>query len=126
MPGEEHMKAALQQYIDAFRNRDAEALISLFAEDAVIEDPVGTEPVRGLDAISDFYRAGVKVVTKMELSAPIRGSHANAAAMAFDFEMIWEGQHIRTSTIDVMEFNEAGKIVRMYAYWGPGDSHVLG
>lgn len=122
MPNEENMKATLQAYIDAFKAGDAEKLISLFAEDATIEDPVGSDLVRGKDAIANMYRQGVQVVTDIALSAPIRGSHSNAAAMAFDFEMNLDGVIIRTSAIDVMEFDDAGKIITMRAYWGPSDS----
>ncbi|MEO6867923.1 MAG: steroid Delta-isomerase [Gaiellales bacterium] len=122
MATELKMKAALQTYIDGFQQQDAERIIALFADDATIEDPVGSDLVEGKAAIADFYRNGVKFVTHMELSAPIRGSHANAAAMAFDFEMDINGQHAKTSAIDVMEFDEQGKIVRMRAYWGPSDS----
>lgn len=122
MPNEENMKATLQAYIDAFKAGDAEKLISLFAEDATIEDPVGSDLVRGKDAIANMYRQGVLVVTDIALSAPIRGSHSNAAAMAFDFEMNLDGVIIRTSAIDVMEFDDAGKIITMRAYWGPSDS----
>lgn len=122
---EHQMKAALQTYIDGFTAQDAGMLIELFADDATIEDPVGSEPVRGKDAIAKFYSEGVKVVTHMALSAPIRASHSNAAAMAFDFEMDLGGQKIRTSAIDVMEFDGTGKIKHMRAYWGPSDSRVL-
>lgn len=125
MPSEQEMKAALQAYIDGFKAGDAEKLVSLFADDAILEDPVGSDPVHGKEAIAEFYRGGVKVVTHMELSAPIRASHSNAAAMAFDFEMNFDGQVIRTSVIDVMEFDAEGKIKSMRAYWGPSDSGVL-
>ncbi len=126
VPSEHEMKAALQQYIDAFNAKDADALIALFADDAVIEDPVGSEPIHGKSAIVDMYGQGVLMVTKMALSAPIRGSHGNAAAMAFDFEMDLDGHTVRTSTIDVMEFNEDGKIERMRAYWGPSNTSGWG
>jgi steroid delta-isomerase len=121
MPNELKMKAALQKYIDAFKAQDADALIVLFADDATIEDPVGSELVVGIENIAAFYRQGVQMVTHMELSAPIRGSHGNAAAMAFDFEMVYEGRKSRVSAIDVMEFDEEGKIKRMRAYHGPSD-----
>lgn len=121
MTEESRMKAALQAYINAFQQQDAEALIDLFADDATIEDPVGSEPVVGKEAIAAFYRQGVTMVTHMELSAPIRGSHGNAAAMAFEFEMIYQGQRSRVRAIDVMEFSEEGKIKRMRAYHGPSD-----
>lgn len=126
MLSEDHLKSALQQYIDGFKERDADRIIALFADDATIEDPVGGgKIVSGMPAISEMYRGGVNVVTDMALSAPIRGSHSNSAAMAFDFELEFGGNRIRTSAIDVMEFNDDGKIVRMRAYWGPSDSRPL-
>ncbi len=125
MPGEHVMRAAMQEYIDAFRARDADRLIALFAQDAVVEDPVGSEPIQGVAAIAEFYRYAVQVVTGMSLAAPIRGSHANAAAMAFDIEMDVEGQWMKTGTIDVMEFDDDGKITQMRAYWGPSDASIL-
>ncbi len=126
MPSEQEMKAALQKYIDAFQERDADALAALFAEDATVEDPVGSEVLRGKEAITAFYRKAVLVVTHMALSTPIRGSHGNAAAMAFDFEMNLGGRKVKTSAIDVMEFDADGKIKTMRAYWGKGDSKVAG
>ncbi len=85
---------------------------------------MGADLVRGIKAIAEFYRKGVQVVTEISLAAPIRGSHANAAAMAFDFKMNLDGKKITTSAIDVMRFNEDGKIISMQAYWGPSDSKV--
>src|SRR5690625_1975906 len=126
MPTEQQMKAALQAYIDGFNAKDAEALASLFADDATIEDPVGTQPIQGKETIAQFYRKAVKAVQEMKLSSPIRGSHSNAAAMAFEFTMNWEGKTMHTKVIDVMEFNQDGKITSMRAYWGPGDSRELG
>lgn len=125
-PSEQDMKAALQAYIDAFNAKDAEALVSLFAEDAIVEDPVGRDPIQGKAAIAAFYGKGVQVVTKMTLAPPIRGSHGNAAAMAFEFEMDLKGRKIKTSAIDVMEFDEDGKVKHMRAYWGPSDSSGWG
>lgn len=125
MPSEEQMKPALQEYIDAFGAQDADRLIALFAEDATIEDPVGTDRVTGIEAIAKFYRRGVGFVTHMQLSAPIRASHGSSAAMAFDFEMEVGGKKLRTSAIDVMDFTDDGLITRMRAYWGPSDSRAL-
>ena len=36
------MREALQRYIDAINARDTEAVVALYADDATIEDPVGT------------------------------------------------------------------------------------
>ncbi|WP_372505793.1 nuclear transport factor 2 family protein [Actinomadura madurae] len=55
MPTQEHMKQVLQTYIDAFNAGDAAAISGLYAEDAVIEDPVGNPPMSGRAAIEEFY-----------------------------------------------------------------------
>src|SRR5690625_2259365 len=118
------MKAALQKYLDGFNQGDAEAIISLFADNARIEDPVGGgQIVEGKEEIADFYRQGVKLVKKLELDTPIRGSHGKSAAMAFTIHMEMDGKIVLIQAIDVMTFDESGKIIDMKAYHGP--SNVL-
>lgn len=117
------MKAALQQYLDGFNQGDAESIISLFADHARIEDPVGGgQIVEGKEAITAFYEGAVEVVNKLELDTPIRGSHGQCAAMAFTIHMEREGTRTLIRAIDVMTFDDAGKIVDMKAYHGPGDA----
>ncbi|NKZ04625.1 nuclear transport factor 2 family protein [Actinomadura latina] len=117
MPTQEHMKQALQTYIDAFNAADAATISSLYADDAVIEDPVGHPPMSGRAAIEEFYTNAIAGGAKLTLDAPIRGSHGDRAAMAFTVDI--PGMRIRA--IDVMTFNEEGQIVRMDAHWGPDD-----
>lgn len=119
---ESGMKTAMQEYINGFNQKDAELIISLFAENAKIEDPVGGgEFVEGKAAITDFYKSAVTMVDKLELEGPIRGSHSHFAAMAFTIFMKSEGIPIQINTIDVMTFNDSGKIIDMKAYHGPND-----
>lgn len=122
MVTEDDMRAALQAYIDGFNAHDGQALAALFADDARIEDPVGgTTIVEGRDAIDAFYRRAVEMVDRLELVAPIRGSHGWSAAMAFDIHMQADGTPMRIRVIDVMQFDDTGAIVDMKAYHGPGD-----
>lgn len=122
MASEGEMKAVLQAYLDGFNRGDAESLISLFAEDARIEDPVGGgRIVEGKEAIAAFYRRAVELVEKLELDTPIRGSHGRSAAMAFTIHLEREGERTLIRAIDVMTFDESGRIVEMKAYHGPGD-----
>ena len=51
------IEAAVQRYVDASNQGDAEALASLYADDAVLLPP-DHEPVRGRAAIGDFWRQG--------------------------------------------------------------------
>lgn len=117
MPTQEHMKSVLQQYLDGFNTGDAAALAALFADDAVIEDPVGTPPIQGRAAVEEFYRNAVAAGAKLSLDAPIRGSHGDRAAMAFTVDV----PGLRIRAIDVMTFGPDGRIIRMDAHWGPDD-----
>ncbi len=51
------IEAAVQRYVDATNQGDADALASLYADDAVLLPP-DHEPVRGRAAIGDFWRQG--------------------------------------------------------------------
>jgi steroid Delta-isomerase len=117
VPSEQVMKAALQAYIDAFNRGDPQAVAALYAADATIEDPVGSPVKRGREAIAAFYAHSIGTGAKLSLDAPIRGSHGNAAAMAFTARI----GPITVRVIDVMTFDEAGRFTSMRAYFGPGD-----
>ncbi|MFG2003186.1 nuclear transport factor 2 family protein [Spirillospora sp. NPDC048911] len=119
MPTQEHMKAVLQAYVDGFNAGDPAAVSGLFADDAVIEDPVGHPRIQGRAAIDEFYVNAIGVGTKLSLDAPIRGSHGARAAMAFTVEVPAMG--IRIRAIDVMTFGDDGKVTSMEAFWGPDD-----
>ena len=121
MPSQAAMKAALQAYIDGFNAGDADAIMALFADGAVIEDPVGS-PLKSRAEFEAFIRQGVAFGARLALAAPIRGSHGNAAAMAFTVTFTQDGVRITTNSVDVMTFDEQGKITRMNGYWGPEDA----
>jgi len=119
MPSQEVMKAAMQAYIDAFNSGSADAVAALYAADATVEDPVGSPLKRGLEQIRGFYTHSIATGAKLSLDAPVRGSHGNAAAMAFTARI----GPVRVHVIDIMTFDEAGKFTSMKAYFGPGDIH---
>lgn len=119
------MKRTLQEYVNAFNQRDLECLMSLFANDATVEDPVGKPPKKGHQEIERFYRESMSGESKLELLAPPRGSFGNAASITFAVHTKMEGKSARIDVTDVMTFNDDGKIVTMQAYWGPDDMQLL-
>ncbi len=114
-------KAAMQAYIDRFNAADAAAIADLYADDATVEDPVGTPLKQGKAEIAKFYQMAVATGARLELAAPIRASHGDAAAMAFDVRLNMPEGKAWIRVIDVMTFNAAGKFTSMKAYWGKSD-----
>jgi len=116
----QRMKAAMQAYVDGLNRGDAEAVIALFAEDAAIEDPIGTPPKHGQE-IRDWFHQAVAMKARLALATPIRGSHGNAAAMAFTVTTEWEGRRVAIRSLDVCTFDAEGRITRLEGYWSPDD-----
>lgn len=125
MSTQSEMKAVMQKYLDAFNAQDADAVLALYAENATVEDPVGSPPLQGKEAIGAFYQKVIPMGSKLKLAAPIRGSHSNSAAMAFVVESAMDGHTVNINVIDVMTFDESGKITSMRAYWGKEDCNIL-
>jgi len=120
VPTEAQMKAALEAYIAGLNARDADAVLALFADDAEIEDPVGTRVIRGAE-IEAWFRGAVQVEPQLELEAPIRGSHGDSAAMAFTVSTRRKNGRFVTRSLDVAHFDADGRIRRLEGYWGPAD-----
>ena len=123
MPTQAHMKAAVQAYINRFNAGDTDGIMDLFADNCMIEDPVGS-PLKSRAEWDAFIRQGVEFGASLALAAPIRGSHANYAAMVFTVTFTQGGKRITTNSADVMEFDVKGKIVAMKGFWGPDDVTV--
>ena len=106
--------AAVHTYVEAFDRGDIELIRELYAEDGVVEDPVGTDPHVGMEAILAFYEPSLQSGARLELSGTPR---CTGNAVAFPFRAVIG--EMKIEIIDVFEFNDAGKIASMKAYWGP-------
>lgn len=117
MVGPEQMIAAVEAYIDGFAREDASAVADLFANDAVVEDPVGGEVQRGRAAFAQFFAGTVGSGAKLTLDGPIRLG-PDYAAFPFHVDLTWDGQPMRIDVIDVFHFDAFGKIRHMQAFFG--------
>lgn len=122
MPIPEQMEAAVHTYVEAFEKGDAALAASIFAEDAVIEDPIGTPLKVGQAAILQFYTESMATGAKLVLQGPVRVATAHAA-FAMQVRLNWGGKDMAIDVIDTFAFDEAGKVKLMQAYFGPGNMH---
>ncbi len=127
MPTPEHMRDAVLAYFASFETADVDRIIALFADNAVVEDPIGGARMEGIQAIRGFFTGGFDYVGGGYSFVPegnvrIAGNHAACAAIATCDKA---DPPFRLETLDVMTFDEAGKIVAMKAYWGPFNMTAL-
>ena len=118
----EQMTAAVHAYVKAFDKGDPELAVALFAEDACIEDPIGTPLKIGHDAIREFYIGAVAAGAKLVLEGPIRVA-GDYAAFPFSARLVVGGNDMQIDVIDIFKFNDAGKVIEMKAYCGPSNMH---
>lgn len=104
--------AVVEKYIQAFAESNMDLIKEMYAEDAVVHDPVGSDPYHGIDAIMAFYEQSVPGPTTLELTGNVRTA-GNSAAFPFCAVV----GDMRIEIIDVFEFNDAGKVTSMRAYW---------
>jgi len=120
MAAVETMLALVHAYVDGFERGDLDALVSLFAPDATVEDPVGTSPKAGLDEIRAFYAMSVATGAKLELLGEPRCA-ANYVAFPFAVKLEWQGKRQVIEVIDTFRINDDGKITEMRAFFSPAN-----
>jgi steroid delta-isomerase len=110
----------VHRYIALAANGSAEELAELYADDATVEDPVGGGEVHiGRQAIQGFYAHAASVERECELvSLRVAG---NEAAFQFRLTVTAGDTKVLIEPIDVMVFDDRGKVTSMKAYWSAAD-----
>jgi steroid delta-isomerase len=111
-------------YLAALQAADLEGIVGLYAEDASIEDPVGSDLVVGQAAIRAFYAKAVGTIDQAYLVGSTRES-SNEVAFAFELIIPMGDNKMVMDIIDVFSFNSDGKIQTMRAFWGKGNMRPL-
>ncbi len=111
-------KRVCETYTRSLEASDLETLLDLFADDASIEDPVGTPLRGGKEVLRAFYAEACQGVAKAELTGSPRLA-GNEVAFPFTVTAGTPEQEIIINIIDVFRFNDAGKVATMRAFWGP-------
>jgi len=113
MVSTEDITATCERYVALVAKGDPQSIVGLFAADATVEDPVGTEPKAGTDAIRAFYEEVIANPVDARLSGPVRVA-GNEAAFPFEVHL---GPDFVLPIIDVMTFADDGKITSMRAFF---------
>jgi len=114
-------ESTARRYVECLAKKDIAGIESIYAADATVEDPIGSKLIVGIDAILEFYRTfAFPPIETAELTGPVR-CPANAAAFAFRLTVANDADASVVETIDIIdvfEFDKAGRVTSMKAYWG--------
>ncbi|OBI47565.1 steroid delta-isomerase [Mycobacterium kyorinense] len=117
MPSAETIADTVNRYISLVAKGSADDIVELYADDATVEDPVGGEVHIGRQAIRGFYAALESGERDCELvTLRVAG---NEAAFQFKLTVAYGDSRMVIEPIDVMVFDDDGKVAAMKAYWSP-------
>ncbi|MCB1292928.1 MAG: nuclear transport factor 2 family protein [Mycobacterium sp.] len=113
------MREVVTEHLRLVETGTADQITALYADDATLEDPVGSEVRRGAAAIREFYAT----VEPLETETRLVELRVVAGTAAFHFVIVTrpEGMTVTVSPIEVMTFDDEGRITSMKAYWGDAD-----
>jgi len=121
MPTPEIMRKTAQRYLGLVGAQDLKGVLDLFADSISVEDPVGGPPgthVVGREAVSSFFEKGfARSRPSPTLTGPIVTTGGNEVAFAFVLCLELMGKPHELDVVDVMQFDESGKISSLRAFW---------
>lgn len=114
------LEALVDAYVSHLNAHDVEAIVALYAEGGTVEDPVGSTPVRGHEAIRQFYSRIGPVQLQVRRNGPVRAA-GRECAFVLSGSFVLEGTRSSFSPIDTFRVDDAGRVLAMRAYFGPGN-----
>jgi steroid delta-isomerase len=116
------IRATIDRYTGCFTAADKDAFLANFADDAWIEDPVGTPRREGKASIGAFWDETQGMADSVELrrTGPVRVA-AGEAAFPMQARPVIGGTTFCINIIDVMTFDDTGLITTMRAFWDPAE-----
>ncbi|MBM9458501.1 nuclear transport factor 2 family protein [Nocardioides sp. zg-536] len=109
----------IHRYVELVATGSSADVVALYADGATVEDPVGSEVRTTRESIAEFYAAldGLEQEARV-LHARVAG---NEAAFAFELVTIVGEKKLTLAPVDVMTFDDEGRITSMRAFWSEDD-----
>jgi steroid delta-isomerase len=109
--------ATVENYITCFSTNDREGYLSLFSDDAWVEDPVGTPRHEGTEAIGAFWDGSRELASEIELRLIKANVCGGEVAFLMEIRPTVGDQQMVLTAIDVMTFDDDARITTLRAYF---------
>ena len=120
----ERIREVIEQYVARVASGTTDDIMELYAEGATVEDPVGTDVRTTRESIHEFYAA----IEPLEQESRLVSARVADGQAAFLFELVTRvgDQTYTLAPIDVMTFDDDGRITTMRAFWSNADMDISG
>ena len=114
----EEIASLVNTYFDNMAAMNAKGWLEIFAEDAVIHDPVGDPPRHVHRDSQQFFKILSNFFQSIELSKDDIFFVKNGAAVKWKMRVVAKNDRDATSEgISIFEINDLGKIQKVSSYW---------
>jgi steroid delta-isomerase len=121
MLNHEQVRAVIEAYVDGWAKSDRVAWGALFAEDAVLVDPVGKPPHVGKAAVLAFFDGVQDMPFRFSPRVHRIAVCGSEALLLFRMEALGpDGNGMFVEVADIFALDESGKIKSLKAYWDKG------
>jgi len=117
MPSPEEITASVRAYVDASNRNDKDAVLAMFAPDAVWFDPVGAPAHEGRAGVSEFWDQTRKMADRIEMICESVITCGNEAAMTFQIHATIGDNVMEMDGVETFAVNDEGEFVLVKAYW---------
>jgi steroid delta-isomerase len=110
----------IANYFATTRNGDRQGWVGCFSKTGSTEDPAGTPPHVGHEALGKFFDSIVGLVETIGLHEDHVFTCGSQVAVKWTGRGLSKtGKPYTFEGVDVFECDEAGRIVKLKAYWDP-------
>jgi steroid delta-isomerase len=121
----EQIRTTVDRYIERWSSGERQAWLELFAPDATVEDPIGSDVRQGAGELTELWDLVHGLADRLQLvrTGPTRVAGHEAA---FPMQAITAsgGTELEVDIIDVMTFDDDARITSMRAYWDAAEMRV--
>lgn len=121
----DQVRHAIKTYMQAWATNDKALLLSIFAQDAVWEDPVGTPPFVGREGVSKFWdfahmgaEQGRTILPRIDQI--IANGNEGVLRFTMQVRVPAENKGLDLSVVDYFKVNDDGLIAHARAFWDEG------
>jgi steroid Delta-isomerase len=108
----------LTTYFDNMAAMNADGWLEIFAEDAIIHDPVGEPPKLVHQDAENFFKVMSHFLEQVEISKDNIFFVKSGAAVKWTMKVISkQARHATAEGISIFEINDRGKIQTVSSYW---------
>lgn len=115
---QEQIEAAVEEYFASIGSRDVQRYVNNFAPDGVLEDPVGTPPIQGTQAIGAYFGAITEPFSEIKpyVQEVIVGGQEAIVNWKLKLKTT-TGKVIFIDGMGVFKFNQQGKLQSVREFW---------